>query len=96
MEKGLLFLTLSVGCLWLVLDEFFGNKRLSSVVSNLTPDFKNPVETFIQGSATPMEKDKIRQDTLNNIEKGKSSDSAKKAMKDAVNRFYESTGGRVY
>lgn len=38
MEKGLLFLTLSILCLWLVLDEFFGERRLTAMVLKLTPD----------------------------------------------------------
>lgn len=37
MEKGLLFLTLSIGCLWLLLDEFFGGRKLSSIANSLTP-----------------------------------------------------------
>jgi hypothetical protein len=36
MEKGLLFLTLSAGCLWLLLDEFYGGQRLSSIAAALT------------------------------------------------------------
>lgn len=39
-DKGLFFLTLSFGCIWLVLDQIFGNKLIEQFVGNLLPSAK--------------------------------------------------------
>jgi hypothetical protein len=38
MEKGLLFLTLFMLCLWVILDDFFGTKKLTLISLSLTPN----------------------------------------------------------
>lgn len=38
MDKGLFFMTLSLACVWLILDDFFGNNRISKLVSSLIPN----------------------------------------------------------
>lgn len=36
-DRGLLFLTLSLVCFWLVFDDFFGKKRLSTLAGYMSP-----------------------------------------------------------
>ena len=38
MDKSLLFLLLSFGCIWLILDEIYGNKFISQFVSAIMPN----------------------------------------------------------
>lgn len=97
MEKGLLFLTLSVGCLWVILDEFFGDKRLTNIVNNMTPDFENPIKEAVHdvmyGKQTPAEKIEARDAAKEKVDKEfKSSDSAKADIKKAIDKFYEMQG----
>jgi hypothetical protein len=48
MEKGLLFFTLAVICLWLLLDDFFGDKRVSKLAMSVTPDVRTPIDDVKQ------------------------------------------------
>lgn len=34
-DRGLFFMIISLGCLWLILDEFVGNKILSNLITNI-------------------------------------------------------------
>lgn len=66
MEKGLLMLTLSIGCVWLLLDDFYGSKRLTSLVLSITPDVKSPMEKVEEKVEGYKEKvDKNTDDYLN-------------------------------
>ena len=38
MDKGLFFMTLSLVCVWLILDDFFGQNYITRLVSHLIPD----------------------------------------------------------
>lgn len=75
MEKGLLFFTLSILCLWLLLDEFFGNRRISKVALTLTPELKIP---FFE----PMTTDDMRE----SIEE---SDNITDSGKDTMNKIID-------
>jgi len=102
MEKGLLFLTISVGCLWIILDEFFGTQKISGLSQKLTPDINTPIDKAIDSvkdtvdnftkweTKTDGEKEKKRQEINKNIDSNKNikDDKAKNALKDAVNKFY--------
>lgn len=72
MEKGLLFFTLSLLCLWVILDEFFGDKRLSNIALQFTPRGQG-IEAVNHEEANKSKKeaiDKIEKDeTLNPAEK---------------------------
>ena len=37
MDKSFLFLILGLGCIWLVLDQIYGNKFIEQFVSNIIP-----------------------------------------------------------
>ena len=37
MDKGLFFMTLSLACFWLILDDFFGKGYITRVVRNVIP-----------------------------------------------------------
>lgn len=98
MEKGLLFFTLAVGAFWLILDEFYGAKRISNIASQLTPTSTNPIKDFMGWKeATPEEKEKTYKQTLDKIDKNKGikTDKAKDAVKDMVTDFYLKSGGMV-
>lgn len=97
MEKGLLFLTLAVGCGWLVLDEFFGNKRISNIAKNFTPTAPSITEAIketVVGTEEQQKKKALDQEKLKNaVDKNKNikTDKAKKAVKDAIDEFYNNT-----
>jgi hypothetical protein len=38
MDKGMFFLILGLACIWLVLDEFVGKARLTTMAGLMTPD----------------------------------------------------------
>ena len=92
LEKGLMFFTLAVACLWVILDDLFGDKRLSKVLENLTPDLKTPVETFIEGSATMEEKMQDQKDAKKWIDEQNVSDSYKDKSKKIIDKFYLDNG----
>lgn len=97
MEKGLLFLTLAVGCLWLILDEFFGDKRLSNIVNNVTPDFENPLKEAVHnamyGKQTLEEKVEAKEALKDKVDKEfKSTDKAKSEIKKSIDMFWEMQG----
>jgi hypothetical protein len=37
MDSGLFFLTLAMLCIWLILDEFYGKKRISTFANLVIP-----------------------------------------------------------
>jgi hypothetical protein len=45
MDKGLFFFILSITALWLVLDEFFGQQRISQIALKLTPNVDTPLSS---------------------------------------------------
>ena len=92
-----MFLTLSVACLWLILDEFFGDKRVSGVVMNLTPDFENPIKQAISnalnGDKTLSEKVEAKENAKDYVDKNmKSSDSVKSEIKNAIDQYWLERG----
>lgn len=93
MEKGLLFFTISAACLWLLLDEFFGTKRLSNVAQNFVPNIKSPgeaVSEFVEGTATKEEMQSKEKEVTDSVDKNKNlPEKAKKAIKDAIKKFYD-------
>lgn len=111
MEKGLLYFTISVALLWVILDEFFGSKKLSGIADNLTPDIKSPTEAVkeavtdtvdkakekvkdaVQGTKTPKEKKDDAKKAKDNVDKSNVNDKAKGAIKDAIDKFYETVPG---
>lgn len=34
-DRGLFFMIISLGCMWLILDEFVGNKTLTNIITNI-------------------------------------------------------------
>lgn len=105
MEKGVLFFTLSVACLWLILDDLFGTKKVSGLAQQLTPNINMPVDFFkdkvkdvVEGTATPEEKEKQVKEAKEKVDKSESikTDDAKKAIKDLIDDFYEKSGGKIY
>lgn len=44
MDKGLFFFILSLTTLWLVVDEFFGQQRISQIAMKLTPNVQTPLD----------------------------------------------------
>ena len=89
MEKGLLFFTLSVLCLWVILDEFFGNGMLSSGIKKVTPD----VSLFSSNKYTEEEtKEKVEEwKTKVDNNDGIKTDGAKQSIKNIIDHFYETT-----
>lgn len=61
MEKGLLMLTLAIGCVWLILDDFFGTKRLTSLVLSVTPNVTSPLDNVKE--KVDAYKDKVEKNT---------------------------------
>lgn len=47
MEKGLLFLILSLACFWVILDDFFGNRHLSNFTRSISPNPSTPVDKVV-------------------------------------------------
>jgi predicted ribosome quality control (RQC) complex YloA/Tae2 family protein len=45
MDKGIFFLMLSLTALWLVLDEFYGQQRISQIALQLTPHVETPLSS---------------------------------------------------
>jgi len=83
MEKGLLFLTLSMLCLWAVLDELFGDKRISGIARQLTPT-SEPMVWLDEKKATDQNvkiKEKIDKDD-------KLSDKEKDHLKKLTDKFF--------
>lgn len=109
MEKGLLFFTLAAGAFWLILDEFYGTKRVSNIATQLTPQMNNPITDALNNVGesikdftkwevkTPAEKEKSYKKTIDDINKNDNikSNDAKKAMQDLVTDFYMKSGGMV-
>lgn len=109
MEKGLLFFTLAAGAFWLILDEFYGTKKVSGIASQLTPQLNNPITNAIDTTvgkvkeftqwnvATPEEKEKTHKKIIEDIDKNENikTKEAKKAIKDVVDDFYLKGGGMV-
>lgn len=100
MEKGILFLTITAGCLWIILDEFFGTKKVSGIVQQMTPNASLPfektadaVDDFFTWDVGNKGAKEIEDDRLKLKEKIKNdpnvkSDKAKKSLQDAVDHFY--------
>lgn len=92
-DRGLLFLTLSLACFWLVFDEFYGNKRLSSLSSKLTPDIPSvgdAVKDTVEKAWNDTDQaQKSKEEAKTNIDKNDKIDSdTKKQLKDMVDHFY--------
>jgi phosphopantetheinyl transferase (holo-ACP synthase) len=92
-DRGLLFLTLSLTSFWLIFDEFYGNKRLSSLAAKLTPDFPSPVDAAKEAVAKAWNDEPAAQtakeDAKKKIDKNDKIDSdTKKDLKDMVDHFY--------
>lgn len=45
-DTSLFFLVLSLGCVWLVLDDFYGNKFVSKFIIKMIPKSKEDGESF--------------------------------------------------
>lgn len=99
MEKGILFLTIAAGCLWILLDEFFGTKKISGVASQMTPTINNPLSNAIDGvkdfvswdvgTKSETEKNKDASQILKNIEENPNlNNKVKDTLKESVNDFY--------
>lgn len=83
MEKGLLFLTLSMFCLWGLLDEFFGGQKISAIALKLTPG-DQPVK-WIDNEQAQADKEKVK----TKIDKDKKLNSKeKKYFKGLTDEFY--------
>lgn len=94
MEKGILFLTLSVACGWLILDEFFGKQYVSKLANNFVPDISLPTKEEILGvdEKTKKKKGTDHQKVKDAITKNpKLNNKVKDALKDAVDEFYRTT-----
>lgn len=105
MEKGVLFFTLSVACLWLILDDLFGSKKVSGLAQQLTPSFNSPldfakekVKEVVEGTATPEEREKQVKEAKEKVDKSDAikTDEAKKAVKDLIDDTYKKFGGKIY
>ena len=79
MEKGLLFFTLSMVAVWLILDDFFGSKRVSNMAMKMTPDINTPLDTVKEGIDKATESVK---DGVSNYKKGQ--EKLAKGAKDLV------------
>lgn len=103
MEKGILFLTIAAGCLWIILDEFFGTKKISGVAQQMTPTINNPVADAIDGvtegvkdfvswdvgTKTRDETKKDASNLLKEVDKNTKLDSkVKDVLKDSISDFY--------
>lgn len=86
-SRGILFFILGFTCIWLVFDEFYGGKRISSITSLLTPNI-----TLI----TLNNPDTIGQKTQDMIKNNKKlTPPEKKRISDALNPFSPSHGGAL-
>ena len=74
MDKGLFFMTMALACVWIILDDFFGKKYISTLVSNLIPDDIGKVLPDLDDILPPLEDHK---------EAEKSKEKAKDKLKDA-------------
>jgi hypothetical protein len=84
MEKGLLFFTLSVACLWLVLDEFYGGRKLSSIAAALSQG-QTSMKWIDNGQAN-----KSKEDAKKKIEDDpKLSKEEKDFLKKNIDHFYK-------
>ena len=92
MEKGLLMLSLSILCLWLLLDEFFGTKKLSNVAAKFTPNIPTVPEKINEAlNGDPKVKEKNREDAKKAIDKQPNTEinkAAKDKLKEMVDHFY--------
>lgn len=92
-DRGLLFLTLSLASFWLVFDEFYGKKRLSSLSTKLTPDFPSLGETVKEKASAAWNNEdqaqKSKEEAKTNIDKNEKLDEdTKQQLKDMVDHFY--------
>lgn len=86
MEKGLLFLTLAMLCLWLILDEFFGTNKISALAQRMTPDIPDIWDAPPLIDVT--QADKNRNEAKENVDKSELNSEAKKQMKKMIDKFY--------
>lgn len=68
-SKSLFFLIISFGCFWLVLDEYYGNKYLSKIVSGLG------IGSISVGDSIVNKGTDTAKDIMDNITDGKTTDS---------------------
>jgi hypothetical protein len=89
MEKGLLFFTLSMFCLWVILDEFFGTKRISAIAEKMTPNTPSLSENLQKAWKDDEQAQKSKEKVKGNIEKDKKLNSKeKKYYQGLVDHFY--------
>lgn len=100
MEKGILFLTITAACLWILLDEFFGTKKISGVAQNMTPKMETPLDKVTEGvkdfftfdmklDSKPKEKIEQRNNVNKKIDDNPNMDSKlKQELKKSVDKFY--------
>lgn len=99
MEKGILFLTIAAGCLWIILDEFFGTKKISGISQKMTPTINNPIAdaaegvkdffTWDVGTKSVKEKNKDASNLLKEVDKNeKLNPKVKEEIKKGINQFY--------
>jgi hypothetical protein len=84
MERGLLFFTLALLCVWAVLDEFWGKKKISEIAAKLTPTTKPVTWKDDEQANEDKENTKDKIDRSDDM-----SEDAKKKLKEAVDKFYE-------
>lgn len=46
MDKSLFFIAMFLICLWLIADDFVGQKRLSKFAQMISPSWTNPIEAI--------------------------------------------------
>lgn len=63
MEKGVLFFTLALVCFWLILDDFYGNNRLTKIAERITPDVRTPFDDTV--SKITEKADEVKEDYEN-------------------------------
>lgn len=92
MEKGLLFLTLAMLCLWVILDDFFGDRKLSNVAKQLAGSVKeNGLEWVNEDQA-----EKAKEEKEKEIEDDPSlNPSEKKWLQDFWDKFWSRPGGEI-
>jgi hypothetical protein len=87
MERGLLFFTLSLLCLWAILDEFYGGKKLSDIAFFLTPASKKRLADVWKDDD---QANRSKEEAKEKIDKSDDmTDDAKDKLKDAIDKFWE-------
>lgn len=65
-DKGLFFLVLSFSCIWLVLDQVYGNKLITQFVENILPSSSKTTNTKSVEDLREDENGNITESTVGN------------------------------